>query len=463
MTEAIIKQLEQVLGEKYVVQGEALAEKNLNDWSGYKGEKPLLLLYPQNTHEVSEVLKICNQHKQPIVVQGGLTGLAGGATPRKGEVAISLERLNKIEEVDVVSGTMTVQAGATLQQVQERAEDEGLYFPLDLGARGSCTIGGNLAVNAGGNRVIKYGMTRDQVLDLEAVLADGSIVGGTKKMIKNNTGLDLRNLMIGSEGSLGIITRAVLRLRQKPQATALAWCGLDSYDAVTRLLAESHRLLPAGPSVFEVVWPSFYDYVASHVKTVSAPLETKHQFYVLLESLGVNDEQHTEAFQSFLEMALEQGIIENAALAMSESDIKDFWDFRDSPAEFPVLMPNLIAFDISFSIADLGLVAQELQAILQEKYVDAITLFYGHLGDGNLHLIVDVADYSAERALEVEDTVYKFVIQYNGSISAEHGVGQKKKSVLALSRSETDISVMRMIKNSLDPNNILNPSRVYMD
>ncbi|QGZ66007.1 FAD-binding oxidoreductase [Paraburkholderia acidisoli] len=457
---AILTALTEALGDDVVSPRERLLERRNADWSGMPGATPLALLRPRSTEQVAQALAICNRFRQPVVVQGGLTGLAGGACTAANEIALSLERMMAIEEVDAISSTITVQTGVTLEAVQQAASEAGLMFPLDLGARGSCTIGGNLATNAGGNRVIRYGMARDQVLGLEAVLADGSVIGGLHKMVKNNTGYDLRNLMIGSEGTLGIITRAVLRLRPRAGALATAWCGLPDYAAVTRLLGEAQRHLSTGVSAFEVMWPSFVDYMLGNVHGLRAPLDTPHPFYVLMESAGGDEASHQQAFEDFLAAMLEAGVIANASIAQSQSDAGAFWRIRDATAEFPILMPDLIAFDVSFAIADIGRAAQQCDEALRATWPGSTVLTYGHLGDGNLHLIVQVAGADDSTVNAVEALVYGIVREYGGSVSAEHGIGSKKRDVLGHTRAPAELAAMRAIKAALDPHGILNPGKV---
>ncbi len=430
------------------------------DWSRMPTEIPVALIRPRNTEHVATAMRICHEYRQPVVTQGGLTGLAGGACMLGGEVALSMERMSGIESIDATGAAMTVLCGTPLQTVQEAADAAGFMFPLDLGARGSCTIGGNLATNAGGNRVIKYGMMRDQVLDIEAVLADGSIVGGLRKMIKNNTGYDLRNLLIGSEGTLGVITRAVLRLRPKPRAVSTAWCGLPNYDAVTTLLKRAQERLPAGVSAFEVMWPGYYEFVLSRLPELRAPLADKHAYYVLLESSGADPERQAEAFEEFLGGMLDEGLITDAALASSESDAAAFWAIRDAPGEYPRLIPGRVSFDVSFSIVDVGLAADRCEAQLRERWPNALILIYGHLGDGNLHIVVQEPDWPPSVAPQVQEVVYSVTGEMGGSVSAEHGIGTKKLKVLGLSRSPAELAAMRAIKAALDPLNILNPGKL---
>ena len=265
-----------------VTTGEAIPERFLADWSGLAPVRPLALVRPRTTEEVSAALALCNRFRVPVVPQGGLTGLAGGAHPISGGVALSLDRMNAIEEVDPVMATLTAQAGTPLAAIQAAAEEAGLFFGLDLGARDSCTIGGNLATNAGGNRVIRYGMAREHVLGMEVVLADGTIVRSLNKMLKNNAGYDLKQFFIGAEGTLGVITRAVLRLQAKPASIASAFCGCPDFDAVLALLQQARTRLGASLTAFEVMWPSFYDFMTAGLPHLRRPFAEPHGVYVLV-------------------------------------------------------------------------------------------------------------------------------------------------------------------------------------
>jgi FAD/FMN-containing dehydrogenase len=457
----VIEALLAALGADVVTLPEQFGTRQVVDWSGLPGATPRAIIRPRNTEEVAAALRICNQYRQPVVTQGGLTGLVGGANLRDGELALSLERMNHIVESDRTSSTMTVEAGTPLQVVQEAALNAGLYFPLDLGARGSCTIGGNLATNAGGNRVIKYGMMRDQVLGLEAVLASGEVIGALHKMIKNNSGYDLRNLLIGSEGTLGVITRAVLRLRPRPRAVATAWCALPSYSAVTKLLEEAQAGLSAGVSAFEVMWAGYYDAVLANLPSLRAPVNERYPFYVLLESVGGDPARHTQAFEEFLGRMLEEDVVSDAALATSESDALAFWAIRDAPGEYPKFIPNHAAYDVSFSISDVGDAAERCDIRLRERWPQALVMIYGHLGDGNLHIVVDVPGAGKTLHGEIDDVVYDVTREFHGSVSAEHGIGTKKKAYLGFTRSDADVAAMHAVKAALDPQGILNPGKIF--
>ncbi len=462
-TQALLHTLTAELGAGQVILREDLGTRRYTDWSGTGGLAPLAVLRPRDTGEVSRAMAICHAARMPVVVQGGLTGLAGGANVRGDAVVLSLERMQRIEEIDAVSGTVTVQAGAILQNVQEAAAGVGLMFPHDLGARGSCTIGGNLATNAGGNRVIKYGMMREQVLGLEAVLADGAVICDMHKMIKNNSGYSLQQLLVGSEGTLAVITRAVLRLRQRPAVVETAWCGLPDYAAVTRLLSYAQARLSAGVSAFEVMWPGYYDFVMRHIKTVRPPLPTRHAVYVLMESAGSDAQRHGAEFQSMLEAMLEEGVVENAAIAQSQGDAQAFWAVRDAPAEFPLLMPDMCAFDISFAIADIGQVVAECEQLLSTRWPGSTILIYGHLGDGNLHVLADVPGIDAPTAQAVDALVYELTRKWHGSVSAEHGIGDKKTAYLGHTRDPGALAAMHRIKAGLDPLNLMNPGKLFPD
>lgn len=457
----VVEQLIAELGDKIVEPADTLGERRFADWGQMPSGEVLALARPRTTAELSAIMKICHEAGQRVVIQGGLTGLAAAGTARDGEIAISLERMRAIEETDRVSATMTVEAGCTLQAVQEAAVEAGYYFPLDLGARGTATIGGVLATNAGGNRVIKYGMAREHVLGVEAVLADGTIISGLHKMLKNNSGYDLKNLLIGSEGTLGIITRVVLRLAAHPKTVSTAWCGLADFDSVTTFLRRAQAELPAGVSAFEVMWPSYVNFVSSNFPELRNPLKGKHAFHVLLESEGTDMDGQAERFETFLGEMFEVGLVKDAAIAMSDSDAIDFWNLRDAPGEFPRLIPNMIAFDISFAVRDLATAASRITEGVAKMYPGALALVYGHLGDGNIHLICDVPGATADDVAGVEGFVYNVVSDLNGSVSAEHGIGMKKKKVLPRCRSQSEIGAMRAIKRALDPKDILGSGRLF--
>ena len=423
--------------------------------------KAQALVRPTNTDEVSKVLRWCHDTGVHVVTQGGLTGLVHGADATPEEVILSMERMRVIEEIDPVQRIAIVQAGVVLQTLQEAVEQHELSFPLDLGARGTATLGGNAATNAGGNRVIRYGMMRDMILGLEVVLADGTIVSSMNRLIKNNAGYDLKHVFIGSEGTLGVITRLVLRLREKPRSQDVAIVAVPTFEALTKLLKHIDRALGGSLSAFEVMWQAFYRLVTSPPARGKPPVGQDHPYYVLIESLGANARLDSERFVAALESALEAKLISDAAVAQSDSDRRAFWALRDDVVQVVVGgMP--VVFDISVPLAAMEQYVDALSKDLKAGIGEHRLWIFGHLGDGNLHVIVQVAaqSYMTLRP-KIEALVYGPLGNLGGSISAEHGIGLEKKPYLAVCRSENEIAAMRALKSALDPDGILNPGKIF--
>jgi FAD/FMN-containing dehydrogenase len=448
------------IGADAVAFGGAMEPKHFSDWVVHPPAEmfPVAVAYPRSTQDVAAILRLCNARGVPVVPQGGLTGLAGGGAPVAGCVAVSLSRMRAIEEVDPAAGTITVQAGVPLQAVQEAADAAGLLFPLDIGSRGSCLIGGNLSTNAGGNRVLRYGMTRDLVLGIEAVLADGTVITSLNKMQKNNAGYDLKHLFIGAEGTLGIITRAVLRLFPKPASMCTAFLALPDYAGVLDMLQRARTELGGTLSAFEVIWPEFYD-LAITEHNVRAPLPRGHGLYILMESLGTDQARDTAQFQAMIEAALEAGTVEDAAIAQSGRDSRDMWALRDSVAEFNRTFPH-VGFDVSIPIADMQRFITDCKAHLAKADPGFKCLSFGHIADSNIHLCVQQTPGGLTKA-EVDAIVYGRVRAFGGSVSAEHGIGSLKKPYLGHSRTPAEIELMRRVKAALDPAGILNPTKVF--
>jgi FAD/FMN-containing dehydrogenase len=419
---------------------------------------PLALVKPGSTAEVSVILRLCDAAGQPVVPWGGKTGLVDGAVA-DGAVAVSLERMNRIEEIDPVAATMTVEAGCILQTVCEAAEAKGLLFPLDLGARGSATIGGNIATNAGGNRVIRYGMMRDLVLGLEAVLADGTVLSSLNRLIKNNAGYDLKQLFIGSEGTLGIVTRAVLRLRPRPQSQDTAFVALDSFEALPRFLRHMESALGGTLSAFEVMWADFYHLVTTPPAKGRPPIPHGHPYYVLVESLGADQPADSARFERALTAALEAGDLADAVIAKSQLERNQMWGLRDDVIQLARNFP-IFGFDVSLRIADMEAYVAEVRRGLSARWPKSTCVVFGHLGDGNLHVIAGVGDGSDAARHDVESIVYGPLRPRGGSISAEHGIGLEKRPYLDWSRGPEEVALMRRVKQALDPRNILNPGKV---
>jgi FAD/FMN-containing dehydrogenase len=456
----ILAALVGALGPDVVTAPAQIEPRYLGDWvMALTTGRPSALVRPRTTDEVSTTLRLCHARGVPIVPQGGRTGLVGGATPIDGCVVLSLERLAGIEEVDPAGSTMTVRAGTPLQAVQEAAQKADLFFPLDLGARGSCQIGGTVATNAGGNRVIRYGMTRDLVLGLEVVLADGTIVRSMNTLIKNNAGLDVRQVFVGSEGTLGVVTRIVLRLYPAPRSTCTAFVACPDYERVVALLRHAQAGLGGTLSAFEMMWPDFYTLMTTHVPGMPRPLPLGSAAYVLIEALGSEPEPDLARFERMLEAAAGAELLTDAVIAQSPAEARGFWQVRDGSGDFPRIGWPGKSFDIGIPTPRIGAFVDACRAALVRRWPTAETAFFGHIGDSNLHLHAKVTEGEQPQA-DIEAVVYDEVRAWHGTISAEHGIGVVKRPYLAHSRSPEEIAVMRAIKQALDPTGILNPGKI---
>lgn len=460
--QSLIETFKSMLGPGGVLEGADVAQRRAGPWAASGQLAARAILRPRDTAEVGAIMRACHAAHQPVVAAGGLTGLVHGTMAGEGEFMLSLERMNRIEEIDGIGRTMTVQAGCVLQTLQEAAEKAGLMFPLDLGARGSCTIGGNVATNAGGNRVIRYGMTRELVLGLEVVLPDGRVLSSLNRMIKNNAGFDLKHLFIGSEGTLGIVTRLVLRLSEKPGSQNTAFVAIDSYEGVTKFLKHMDRALGGQLSAFEVLWPEVYELLTTPPARSRPPLPAGHAFYVLVEALGGDPEADAERFERALEGAFGDGLIADAALARSLAEREAMWAIRDDVGQFQRFQPAH-GFDVSLPIRDMEAYVDGIRRTIAGRWPDGRVWSFGHLGDGNLHIVVSVGpvDDAAKRA--VEEAVYAPLGPIRGSVSAEHGIGIDKRAYLHLSRTAEEIETMRRLKSLFDPHGILNPGKVIAD
>jgi FAD/FMN-containing dehydrogenase len=455
----IVNSLRSLIGDSAVLDAADTATRAAGVWRA-DSLKAAAIARPANTEEVSKVLKWCHANALSVVTQGGLTGLVHGGDAEPDQVILSLERMRAIEDINPQQRSATVQAGVTLQALQEAAEEHHLMFPLDLGARGTATLGGNAATNAGGNRVIRYGMMRDMVLGLEAVMADGTIVSSMNHLIKNNAGYDLKQLFIGSEGTLGVITRLVLRLREEAVTRNMAFVGCDNFSHVADFLRHMDRNLGGTLSAFEAMWQEYYCLVTSPPAQGKPPIAQDYPLYVLVESQGADSELDTQRFNSAMESAFESGLIVDAAISQSESDCEDFWGLRDDVEQtmhdgFPII------FDISLPIAEMENYTASLRETMSEAIGEHKLWIFGHLGDGNLHVIVQVQpeDHLRLRPV-VEKQVYAPLAAFQGSVSAEHGIGLEKKPYLGISRSDPEIALMRSLKTALDPTGTLNPGKI---
>ena len=410
---------------------------------------------PTSTEHVSQILKLCNAECQRVVVHGGMSGWVRATSTEPGDLVISLERMNCIEAVDVVNRTAVVQAGVILETLQNQLLEKNLSFPLDLGGRGSCHLGGNAATNAGGMRVIRYGMMREQILGIEAVLADGTVVSSMNRLIKNNTGYDLKQLFIGSEGTLGVITRLVLRLREQPKSCSTALVSTDSFEKIVRLLRHMDGALGGLLSAFELLDQRFYE-VNTAAGRHEAPLARHSAYYVVIESLGANQERDDELFEHALTQALEKSLVVDATIAHSERERQAIWAIREDLAPIVKDFAPLSAFDVSLAIGDMEQYLRDVSTKIL-AYPGAQLAIVGHVGDNNLHIAVGAG---GEREF-VESAVYEPLRAIGGSISAEHGIGLEKKAWLAISRNPTERSLMLALKKLLDPNGILNPGKIF--
>src|SRR6201996_7696139 len=459
---AIVDNLRAAFDTTTVLTGAGIDARYHTDMAGVAVAPPLAVMRPRSTEDVSTFLKLCHEARVAVTTQGGMTGLVRATMPLAGEIVLSMERMTAIEEVDTGGGVVITQTGVPLQKLQERVGDDGFMFPLDLGARSSCTIGGNISTNAGGNRVIRYGMTRDLVLGLEAVLADGTILKGVRKYIKNNTGVDLKQLFVGTEGTLGVVTRAALRIFPAPAEQQVALCALPSFDKVRGLLDLARTRLAGDLTAFEAMWNEYYRLTTELVKGVAAPLPTNHPFYVLLEASGSDAERIRSDLEGMLETALEKGIILDATIASSGAAAAAIWKIRDSSVELGrAIGPNGVGFDISLAIDRMEAFAEVVNRELKAKIdKDAYAIVFGHAGDGNLHVNAKYPP-GTDRNEEITKLVYGITGDFAGSISAEHGIGILKRPYLKLSRTEEEIETMRTLKRALDPHHILNPGRIF--
>ena len=467
MTE-LIEQLRNIVGDRGLLTGDDVRQRS-DSWPAEGGCQAKAIVRPANTGEVSDVLRLCHARGQSVVTHGGLTGLVGGSRTTPDDIVVSLERMTAIEPVDTVNRSVTVEAGAPLQKVQEAAAEAGLLFPLDLGARGSATIGGNLSTNAGGNSVIRYGMTREQVLGVEAVLADGTVIPALNNVIKNNTGYDLKQLFIGSEGTLGIVTRAVLRLRPRPRSRNTALVGIEDFEKLTAFLGAMDASLGGTLSAFEVMWNDFWRVVV--VEPVPGaqpgpsrhhpPLDETHRFYVLVESTGGNEAADGQHFEEALQEAFEKGLIADAAVAQNRQQREEMWAIRDDIEAMAAKLHPPLTFDVSLGIPQMDAYVKEVRSGLTALWPAARMVSFGHLGDGNIHLVITVGSHEPEQVHGVEKVVYEALGRRNGVISAEHGIGLEKRAYLRHSRSAEEIALMRNLKAALDPEGILNPGKIF--
>ncbi|MEJ5030867.1 FAD-binding oxidoreductase [Comamonas sp. MYb69] len=463
----LIASLRQIVGDAHVLtEGDLTAYEQ--DWRRRVHGKALAVVRPATTEQVAAVVKACAANGTSIVPQGGNTGLVVGSTPDTSgqQVVLNLGRMQAIRAIDKDNLTVTVEAGCILQTLQERCEGQGYLFPLSLAAEGSCTIGGNLGTNAGGTQVVRYGNTRELCLGLEVVNAQGEIWNGLKGLRKDNTGYDLRNLFIGSEGTLGVITAATMKIYPMPASQLTAWAALPSFDAAVRLLALAHQYLGAGLTGFEVMNRFALTLVDKHMPQLRVPFIDNPAFpyAVVLENSDSESEEHARSrFEALMEAAFEQEIVLDAVVAENLGQAHNLWHIRESIPLAQVEEGLNIKHDISVPISRIPEFVEHATQVLNDKVPGMRLVNFGHLGDGNLHFNVqapeggDAKQFLDEREHEVNHIVYDAVAAFGGSISAEHGIGTLKVDTLPQYQSPVALSMMRAVKAALDPQNIMNP------
>ncbi|MBU1235592.1 MAG: FAD-binding oxidoreductase [Gammaproteobacteria bacterium] len=462
---ALIDSLRSVVGAAHVLTEPADVAPFVTDWRGRYSGAALAIVRPGNTPQVAEVVRLCTQAGVAIVPQGGNTGLCGGGTPRGGEVLVSLTRLNRVRGIDVANNTICVDAGCTLAAVQEAAATAGRLFPLSLAAEGTATIGGNLATNAGGVQVLRYGNARELCLGLEVVLPDGRVWNGLRGLRKDNTGYDMKHLFIGAEGTLGLITAAVLKLFSRPRQTATAWASVATTQAAVALLTRLRERIGGRVTAFELVSRLSLDLVLRHIPHSRDPLPDRSPWQVLIELSDTMESELDVALQDVLLEAVQAGDANDAALAQSEAQAQAFWRLRENISEAQKIEGISIKHDISLPVSRIPEFIDRCDAALAAAFPGVRIVCFGHLGDGNLHYNQSKPagqdnDAFIAQSDAVNRVVHDLVAELGGSISAEHGLGQLKRDEILRYKSEVEMDMMRAVKKALDPAGLMNPGKV---
>lgn len=447
-----------IVGANNVLDGEALRDRPQDFWNNVPTHARGLVS-PGSTEEVAAVLAWCDAHACPVIPEGGRTNLNQATAAGPNAILLSTARLNWIDDSDPQAMTLGAEAGAVIQSIHEHADSAGLRFGLDFGARGSAMLGGALATNAGGFQALRYGVARDQVLGLEAVLADGTILSHLSTYAKDNTGYDLKQLFIGSEGTLGIITRAVLRLHPRPTTRSTALLGFRSFDAVARTLASMRRDLQGSLSSFEIMWEEFFEFNIAALSLGHRPMQERFPYCVLCEAEGFALDQDEARFERVVMQAIECGDVEDAVIAQSLRQREELWRIREDFDAEQRLFTVMIDFDVSLALRDMEPFVSNAERLLRRDFPEHLGLHVlGHLGDGNLHITTGLP--TPDRKDELKRMIYALISEHGGSISAEHGIGLNKRDYLHYSRSASELATMRRLKVALDPNNTLNPDKV---
>ena len=457
----VLDQLIEIVGKELILNDQESLEIYGQDWSRLYKPSPSLIIRPANTQEVAEIIKIANDNNIAVVPSGGRTGLSGGAVATDGELVISLERLNEIHSFNQIDRSVSCGAGVITEELQNFAFDKGLYYPVDFASAGSSQIGGNIATNAGGIKVLKYGLTRDWVLGLTVVTATGEVLHLNNGLIKNATGYDLRHLLIGSEGTLGIITEAEMQLTKQPVEPTVILLGLESLNHVSSLLVHFQTNLDL--LAFEFFSQQALDKVMTH-RDLKKPFAEPHNFYVLMEFEAANEQVMDQALDTF-ESAAENGWLTDGIISQSESQASELWQYREGISESISHYPPY-KNDIAVKPSQVGEFLTAVDEFVSKNYPEFENIWFGHIGDGNLHLnILKPAELGLEdfkkQCNEANPEIFSILKKFNGSISAENGVGLLKKPYLNFSRSAEEIAIMKSIKALFDPKNILNPGKLF--
>ena len=464
----VLERIAQVMGPKGLMTDAGdMAPYVVDQRNFYQGTTPAVVR-PASTEEVATVLAICHETGTPIVPQGGNTGLCGGATPHEdgSELLISLTRMNNIREVDALNFTLTAEAGVILSDIQKAADDADRLFPLSLGAEGTARIGGNLSTNAGGTGVLRYGNARDLMLGLEVVLPDGRIWNGLSGLRKDNTGYDLKHLFAGSEGTLGIITAAVLKLFPKPRDVQTAFCAVRDADATIEILSRARASSDDRVTAFEWIAREGLELVFRHIPGTRDPISDTYPEYLLIElTSGHEDGGLRDSLEAILTDAMERGEVLDAVIAESRGQSADFWKLRETLPEAQAIEAASIKHDISVPVSKVPEFLRIAGAALNEAMAGIRICAFGHIGDGNLHYnVIKPVDLDEKvfkgRYEEINRIVHDIAVELNGSISAEHGIGMLKRDELAHYKSPVVLDIMRDLKSALDPKGIMNPGKV---